>query len=187
MSQYNEIIADIETLGVRQSTVVLSIGLVKFNLDDTDSYDTIHNADRCFYGTLDAESQIKRGRTVDFSTLQFWSKQDIVSRTAAFLGAQNDVAVSLRNMASWIGNGEYRMWGNGNTFDNVILRHLFDMYEIPFPIAFWNDMDLRTLKYLSNSNTPQIDRGTIHHALDDAKYEVLCAQHYWKQLSASQA
>jgi len=180
---YQEIIVDIETLGTGKDTVVLSIGMVNFNLNDEDNYDTLEEDGRVFYAVLDAQDQIDNyRRTVTFDTMKFWIEQDRNAQRMVFNAKQFPVVDVLEAINRWVGKSEPNLWGNGATFDNVILRSLFEDYGVPFFTPFWNDMDLRTLKYLSGNSKPKIPRGIAHNALEDAKYEVLCAQHYARLL-----
>ena len=60
------------------------------------------------------------------------------------------------------------MWGNGATFDNVILANAYRGAGLPVPWKFWNDKCYRTIKGFF----PQIKLqriGTHHNAQDDAE------------------
>lgn len=179
---YSEIIGDIETLDTKNSAVVVSIGLVKFNLDEDDNYDTLEDEERSFYAVLDLDEQINtHGRTASAGTVTFWIGQDKQAQHV-FKEKREAVEVVLKAITKWVGRNNSNLWGNGNVFDNVILRSLYADYDLPFPFRYWEDLDLRTLKYLSGSPKLNIPKGVAHNALDDAKYEVLCAQEYFRGL-----
>ena len=73
------------------------------------------------------------------------------------------------------------MWGNGATFDNVILRSSYKAIGQEAPWKFYDDRCYRTLKSLANIPMVQIDEATPHFALDDARVQ---AQHVTEQVLA---
>jgi hypothetical protein len=182
---YTDVLADIETLDTRPSAVALSIGLVKFNLDGADNYDTLNQKSRSLYFALDAEDQIQaHARTTSFSTIKFWTEQS-KEASVVFNEEKLPVEQALLAINKWLGKSEHlRLWGNGATFDNVILTSLYEDYGVPFPFKFWNHADVRTLKLLAGSPKLSIPMGVKHHALDDAQYEVLCVQEYYRRLTS---
>lgn len=180
---YKEVIADVETLDTKPSSVVVSIGLVKFNLDEQDSFDTLDDPARSFYAVLDIDHQITHhARTLSGSTIKWWMTQDSQAR-ALFRGAPVSVPDALKAMIKWVGKTDSNLWGNGATFDNMILMSLFEDYGMAFPFRYWENLDLRTLKYLAGSPKVSIPKGVAHNALDDAKHEALCAQHYFQVIN----
>lgn len=88
-----EMMIDLETLDVKSSSVVLSIGAVVFECAPTMMYapgeDKPHEAlnyrvlDR-FYRILDIADQLQSGRTVSQRTLLWWMQQDQDARDEAF-------------------------------------------------------------------------------------------------------
>ena len=70
------------------------------------------------------------------------------------------------------------VWGNGASFDNVILANAYEALGRRAPWQFWQDRCFRTVK----SMYPKLELarlGTYHNALDDAKWqtEYLLALH----------
>ena len=63
------------------------------------------------------------------------------------------------------------VWGNGCSFDNVILASLYDDWHRERPWSFWNDRDMRTVTGLMPVLKMLPFEGTKHHALHDAKHE----------------
>ena len=92
-------------------------------------------------------------------------------------------------MIDWLGPTPGVLWGNGENFDNAIVVSLLKDYGFHQPWEFWQHRDLRTLEDMARRVTgarrPRIDRGIAHHALEDAKYETMCAQHYYKEIYGS--
>jgi hypothetical protein len=147
------IMIDIETLGIEDNAVILSVGAVVFNCEgDLDS----------IYVELPAQLQLNKGRTVTASTLEWWMKQptpmpikgkDTLSALYDFLTTHEGTPV----------------WAHGTTFDINKLQSLFKDFHYDTPWNFWDIRDCRTIVSLwpelrTNANN--------HNALDDAKNQV---------------
>lgn len=178
----NDVMCDLETLGTDNDAVILSIALVRFDIDDTDSYDTLQN-DPADYLVLypNVEWQIQQNRSITFSTLAWWMEQNNFAQ-AVFKKERKDASEVAQKIVEWVGGNDYRLWGNGSNFDNVILHSFFRSTGVKNPFRFWNARDLRTLKDIAGygRGRPNIVRGVEHDALDDAMYQILCAQHYMR-------
>jgi len=187
---YGDVMLDIETLGTGIHSLVVSIGAVRFRLDSTDDLDTIRDDARSFYAVLDTEDQRYRGRVDDPDTLAWWTKQSDEARQV-LTDPSEDTAGALERFSEFC-RGVKRIWGNGNTFDNAIIRDLYKTYEQDYPVDFWADLDMRTLKYLWNKltnwrskNEPKIRIGEHHNALDDARSQVLQIQQMYRELKGT--
>jgi len=187
---YGDVMLDIETLGTGIHSLVVSIGAVRFRLDSTDDLDTIRDDARSFYSVLDTEDQRDRGRVDDPDTLAWWGKQSDEARQV-LTDPSEDTAGALERFSEFC-RGVKRIWGNGNTFDNAIIRDLYRTYEQDYPVDFWADLDMRTLKYLWNKltnwrskNEPKIRIGEHHNALDDARSQVLQIQQMYRELKGT--
>jgi len=64
------------------------------------------------------------------------------------------------------------VWGNGATFDNVILSTAYGLIGQPVPWQFTEDRCYRTLKNLC-PQVPMVRTGTHHNALEDCKSQAL--------------
>lgn len=179
---YTECMADIETLDTAETAVVLSVALVPFNLSDEDTWESLKN--RGVHVFLNPQVQHLDKRTVSMDTVGWWMSQSNEARKVMEIAmAQNEHPRVTLGRTLEILNSVKHVWGNGSGFDNVILRNLFNTYGMDF-LMHWNDRDLRTLKDLSGQDKIHKPEGMIaHDALDDAKYQVLCAQHYWRSLN----
>ena len=182
---YADVMVDIETMGTGADTQVISIGAVRWRLDQMDDESTLAEEDRTFYARLDLASQASKGRTTAADTLKWWSKQSPAAR-AVFDEEEESVARALNRFSRFC-RGAKRIWGNGNMFDNTVIRSLYTTYDKDYPVEYWNDLDVRSLKYFWNKLTnymfngkmPDIKFGEAHNALDDACRQVLqCQQMY---------
>jgi exodeoxyribonuclease VIII len=171
------IMLDIETLGVDIDAPVISVGAVVFfpgSLEVSDSKQ---------WNISDIDVQIDLGRKLNYPTVKWWLNQ---SKEAIDKTFNSENAISTSEMLDQFhmfcltdGGGNvwgYKnifIWGNGNTFDNVIMRSLYKTFKKDYPAPYQNDLDLRTIKWLSRNNMPHVDDvGTGHNAVDDAMYQV---------------
>lgn len=156
------VMIDIETLGTRTDAVILSIGAAKF--DKEQITDTFHVA-------IDPASCQQIGLTIDAGTVMWWMHPDrVLARHQLVQADKVDLYTALDGFASWFGDQSLPTWGNGASFDNVLLRNAYGKTNIPCPWAFWDDRCYRTMKNMHPD--VQVPReGTHHNALDDAIYQ----------------
>ena len=152
------IMLDIETLGNSPGSVIVSLGAVKFGggeIRDT------------FYRRIDAESCVRQGLRMDVSTVLWWMKQGDAARAELNKPAE-DLANVLLAFSQWLDpRNEAEIWGNGATFDNVLLAEAYAACRIRRPWKFSNDRCYRTVKAL-HPHVELTRQGTHHNALDDA-------------------
>ena len=185
---YPDVMVDLETMGTETDAQVLSIGAVRFRLDTRDDVTSINDEERCFYARLDLADQADKGRTTTDSTLEWWESQSDEARQV-FEEEPEDAANALKRFLKFCKGGK-RIWGNGNMFDNAIVRDLCKTYDLEYPVSYWNDLDVRTLTRLwnllcnlgSNNKRPTFVVGEEHNALDDAKRQVLQVQKMYQEL-----
>lgn len=174
---YNHVMNDIETLGVESNAIILSLGAVAFNLEEQDAFDDI-TSDRCFYARLDLDEQVAKGRSVSPSTVAWWINQNKDAKKV-FNEVGFEVARAIGDYHQFRADtGAVISWGNGNMFDTVLLRSLWKDFGAEWPFMFRNDMDLRTLRLAAGEPAYPKIAMVEHNALDDAKYQVICAQMY---------
>lgn len=167
MTNLTDIMVDLETMSTSNDAAILSIGAVAFGKEGVST--------ERFYTKVSLKSCQEHGLHIDAGTVMFWLEQ---SREAqqALLGYAPPLSDALLQFSHWIGAyGKPKVWGNGATFDNVILRNAYKTANMKAPWDFWNDRCFRTLKGLS-PGVVLPDRGGVHHnALDDAVYQAECA------------
>ena len=160
-----DLMIDLETMGTKPGCVVLSIGACFFDVVTGKITDT-------FYIVLDSEQQKNQGRTVDPSTMKWWSMQSNAAKKV-FTDPKENVCMALSKFINFIYKhgtiSKIHPWGNGSTFDISILENLFQMYGIKVPWLFYNVMDVRTFVSFQAKGikVPKLE-GVNHHALDDA-------------------
>lgn len=191
IQKYEDVMVDLESLDTADGAVVISLGAVAFNTYGADTAASLNilGTGRNFYIPFNIQEQLDKGRTVDASTLCWWMKQETNARAVFQEQTPHSVFSALTAFSNFCEEHSIkRMWGNGNMFDNVKMRSLFDSFNHDgYPVDFRSDMDLRTYRVAAGSPdiANRIKRvGTHHNALDDAKYQVLCAQYYHMRIEA---
>lgn len=163
-----DLMIDLETLGVNEDAIVLSIGAVFFDVETGE-------LGQSYYVELDADEQLKLGRKINYSTILWWIKQSEAAKMALKEQGEN-VGPALKRFKLWVenvGGPDVRPWGNGSMFDIGIIESLLIKYDIPIPWSFRNIMDLRTFqRFVANGS--KIPRSEGHHnAQTDAKDQAL--------------
>lgn len=154
-----EIMLDIETLDNKPTSVILSIGAVKFDTETGEIEDKfLVNVD-----PIDAKSH---GLTVGQDTINWWKRQD-PSIVEAMKVDQLTLKEALTEFSEFASDVE-RFWAHGATFDFPILAHAFDRAGMPHPWKFWNCLCSRTIMTVANIDMREHrDPNTHHNALED--------------------
>lgn len=162
-------VLDLETLGKGPNAAIATIGCVRI--------ENGHIGDG-LYIRVDVDSAIGFGGETDASTIEWWLKQSEEARREIYQeGDRLGISSALLRLSDFIDRpaalyGETYVWGNGATFDNVIISTAFQRAHIPRPWPYWNDRDLRTLVHLYPEAKQSVQFvGLKHHALDDAMHE----------------
>lgn len=152
---------DLETMGTAPGSVIVAIGAVAFDAEKI--HDTL-------YQTVSLESAMAWGLTVDPGTIMWWMQQSDAARAEICEPMYRDLFIALDTMCEWMRlptDGISGVWGNGATFDNVLIRVAMEKTGVRPPWKFWQDKCYRTVK----GAHPEIDivkEGTAHKAIDDA-------------------
>lgn len=186
---YTHLMVDMETMGNSPDAPIVSIGAVFFD-------PSTGNTGAEFYRVVSLESSMSFGMKPDASTIQWWLKQSSEARSAILVDEAMGLRETLELLADFIAenatNGSHtvQLWGNGCSFDNVILRRAYALTETPFAVPFWNDRDVRTMVELGKSVgiNPRFDipfEGDMHNALSDARHQVKYVSAIWQRLTAN--
>lgn len=171
----NHVMIDIETLDTVGTAVIVSIGAAMFDVATT-SKPMIGDT---FYSAVSIASQHDRTRSED--TIAWWGKQPAEAQAVfeeALSPTAPDLSDVLVSFSEWVrknqdGSRSPSVWGNGATFDNVIVRHAYAQLGIPCPWHFSGDRCYRTLNSLALIPHWFVAErtGPKHHALEDALYQ----------------
>lgn len=166
------VMVDLETLGLKSTAVVVSIGAVKFDETGIGTKIDLH---------VNFQDQIDLGRTVDADAVQWWMNQSDAARKSTFNGSRLTTYKALAHFSKFFEGSEF-LWGNGASFDNAILESLYGTYNMKTPWRFTRNRCYRTLAALiPDIRRPPTTGFVEHNALDDA---IMQAQHAVELLEA---
>lgn len=152
------VMIDLETMGQRPDAPIISIGAVAFDATTVHEY---------FYVVVGLQSSVDAGARIDPSTVMWWLKQGDEARSALAAADAMDIATALDRFDKWIRPDVAGVWGNGASFDNVIMAESYRRLGRTPPWEFWKDRCYRTIKSIYTD--VKLDRsGTHHNALHDA-------------------
>jgi hypothetical protein len=169
------VMLDLETMGTGNTAAIVAIGAVAF-----DGEGVTMNP---FYCAVDLRTSVELGMQLDVATVLWWVQQSDGARESTFPAHAIPLPQALLGFSEWMGavNGK-EVWGNGATFDNVILRNAYALVQatqkermgsvgrFECPWSFRNDRCYRTMRAM----LPAVDTvavGVAHNALDDAIYQ----------------
>lgn len=181
------LMVDLETMGSNPEAPIIAIGAVFF---DPGTGKTGPE----FYQIVSLESAMEFGAKPDAATIIWWMKQSAEARAAITGGDAISLMDAIDNLDEFIhtnsANGiKYvQLWGNGSSFDNVILRRAYEQVGAELSVPFWNDRDVRTIvelgKVVGINPRYQIPfEGDMHNALADARHQVKYVSAIWQRLT----
>lgn len=153
----NNVMIDLETMSTKSDAAIVAIGAVKFDANGIKDKINI---------VVDLKSSVDQFGHLDANTILWWMKQAPAARDILTNTEGLHIIDALNMLSSFIGKDD-RVWGNGATFDNVVLKSAYDNCSIPVPWKYYNNMCYRTLKNLV-PDVKLIRSGIHHSALDDA-------------------
>lgn len=172
---YEAVMLDLETMSTRDNAAIVSIGAVKFNLTEVQTLEQIL-PDQKFFLNVSLNSCEEYGMDFEAGTVLWWlsrSKEVMLQLKDGF-----HIGDALEMFLTFLEDSvaeDFLLFGNGATFDNVILRNAYQSCKILYPITRKQDACYRTIKRL-NSDIPIVRYGVEHNALDDAISQMLHLQ-----------
>jgi exodeoxyribonuclease VIII len=171
----NHVMVDLETLGGSPDGRIVSIGAVRFDPHQgwnaaplLSPHATL--ADRCpertFYRAVECRKSVGR---IDLDTVLWWMEQSEPIRKEALSGTMS--LEDVLNEFSIFCDGADRLWSNGPTFDETILRSAYRHYGLEFPIHYKGSRCMRTLLALAREfgvEIPVLSNENKHNSLADA-------------------
>lgn len=171
------VMLDLETLGTRPDTVIMTLGAVKF-----DPFDPEREPGPGIYLRMDIEEQLTLGRTVDDSTIVWWAQQDPRVRAEAWEDGDRSSIQELKQELNRFLVGVGDIWCQGPVFDIAILEDLYRSQKWGFPWYFWQISDSRTL-FKVHGDPRQKGRDQAHNALLDCVYQAQAVQSIYHKLN----
>lgn len=157
---------DLETLGTRFDSYILSIGVAAFNIDTGSIIDTLHIKTVC-----------DDNYNIDMDTVMWWLSQSDEARDA-ITNRENvkPIEMALNELNQFIPDTKNAVvWGNGSSFDITLLDHAYHQCNLKQPWHFWNVRDMRTIVALARvvgfDDKGVKFEGVKHDALNDAAHQ----------------
>lgn len=169
------VMIDLETLGVNNNAMILSIGAAKFDFNAPTQEEAVTDS---IYMRLDITTMPSSHFIMDATTVLYWLSDRMQgARTALFQDEPLPIMTALSGFAQWYGPDPMPTWGNGAAFDNVILHNAYKVMGEEVPWGFHDDRCFRTLKagVPSEVFSKVKAMGTAHQALHDAVWQARAA------------
>jgi len=177
--EYTDVMLDLETMGNKSNSALVSIGAVEFNL-------ITGKMGREFYKVIDVQSCLDVGLKVNASTIYWWLQQSQAARDAICEDKKLPLATVLHMFDRWMQDciQDVNIWGNGARFDIGLLEDAYTACNLGNPWNFRSERDVRTLV----SFAPQIKAnhpftGIEHNPIDDCKHQISYCNAIWKKLN----
>jgi len=183
MGKHVDVSLDIEACG----EVVLSIGACEFDR-------ATGTIDAEFYVVLDVAPQLAAGLRMDAGAFIWWLKQSDLARVAVCTDPQAPAA-ALTAFGTWLRRDKQSpwVWAYPTSYDLPAIERCCRAFGVKVPWQWTRTMDARTLWQLAIRADPRMakiekDAGkTDHHALADAKQQVVWIMRYLSALPAAPA
>lgn len=168
------VMLDLETLGTRPECVILTLGAIKFDPYNIDSFGA------SLYLRFNVDEQIAIGREVQQDTLDWWAKQDSAVRNEALGDSNRATLEAATQQLNKFLVGVETIWAQGPVFDIVILENFYRQLGKPVPWNYWQIRDSRTL--FGVHGDPRVKGRSGHHdALADCIYQAQGVQQIYQK------
>ena len=180
-------IFDVETLGKRSNSVILSMACIWFDPDSKPSQHDLREG--AFFAKFDVRDQHQRlGREMGQSTMDWWAKQCDNVRKASFIPSGEDCKFedgyeAMREWAKQFNEPKSWVWARGN-LDQLVLDDIEESIGLEpiFPYARWRDVRTAIdLLYTTDRGYIDVDYDgfdpfldvTKHDPVDDCVYDAM--------------
>ncbi|KQN56753.1 3'-5' exonuclease [Erwinia sp. Leaf53] len=179
----NHIMIDLETMGNKPNAAIVAVGAVFFD-------PATGEIGAQYSSPVLLASETTHGAAMDADTVIWWLQQSSEAR-AVIACATKSILVVLHELSIFVNEHStarnVQVWGNGASFDNVILRSAYQRIGHPAFWPFWFDRDVRTMVELGRQIgiDPKRDTpftGERHDALADAIHQAQYVSVIWQRL-----
>lgn len=177
-----EIIAviDFETLSTAHNAQVLSLAITWFKAGMVNTIYQLQQQTVSWNFRLEGQEH----RKTDEDTKQWWAEQSEEAQNAHRMLPLYHPETVLQLLQNYVDEHNIvYLIGNGIGFDNVLLKNLCEDYNVNYPVKYWGDLDLRTLRWLSTMERPEFPGDLVKHiASNDTIVEALEFQKYYSHI-----
>jgi len=190
--QKNNIMLDLETLSTDSNAVILVIAAIRFNRKEITEWNpqscnqsVLTNLDT-FYRRIYINSCVELGMDINESTENWWNNlPDDIKYESLVNPDRVRIQQGLYEFSKWVNEtNNNKIWGNGSSFDCVILKNAYKNARLKCPWKYWNERDLRTMVDISNiekHELPQFEEK--HNAIYDCYYQIITLAECFKRLN----
>jgi hypothetical protein len=163
-SGINDVCVDIETLGIKNNSVVLSIAVIGFDrsavakdlnlsiLHDTQTRSLLSYY-HCFHVPVSMLDCLAAGCQIDKGTAEFWRKQKDRRQLVTSMACEEPLVTTMLHLKDFLNFGYESIWAKSPSFDIAILRSLAESVGVDLCIDFRKERDIRT----ETHDYPQFD------------------------------
>jgi len=157
---------DIETMGNKSRSAIISIGAVNFDMITGET-------GRRFYCNVSLQSCLDAGLIVNADTILWWMQQSEDARMS-LIGNNISLKTALINFHNWLAEcpEKYEIWGNGSRFDLGLLDDAYNSIGEKTPWMYWQERDVRTLVAFNPSLKKSIINDLPHDTISDCLYQI---------------
>lgn len=157
---------DLEVMAKKPDGAIAAIAAVPFDMVSGVTDDAL------FYEVVDLRSSAGLGGSIDADTVLWWlgksdnARGEIINSEKAI--ELPDALLGLSSFVSEFCGEQVQVWGNGSSFDNVILRSAYENCGITPFWKHWNDRDVRTIVELGRNagiDPKKISRLLVKHTM----------------------
>lgn len=169
---------DIETLGNKSNSVIVSIAAVGFDIVTGIMYDEI-------FLRVNPQSCLDAGLKVDADTIIWWMNQEKSAIDFNFNKEGLNFSAALHEFYKFVETlkpSELRVWGNSARFDLGILENAYNAIKKPIPWLYKLERDVRTLVEFNPALKEIPFKGIRHNPLDDCKHQIKYCSAIYKKI-----
>ncbi len=181
---------DIETIGVESTSVILSAAIIRFDPNDKERTYNQYLDDALFV-KLSVEDQVTNyNRTIDKSTIEWWSKIHPAIRQVSFVPTETDLLadVAISKLRNYIKDADKSTFWSRGSLDQMCIDSLCKVVGVDLlaPYNSWRDVRTAldclcetTKNGYCDLNIP-FDKGANvikHHPVHDCAYDIMQLVH----------
>jgi hypothetical protein len=186
MYKNKNVMIDIETLSTSPNAIILTIGAIVFETDETIDLKVLET-DKAFYRKVSIQSCKDLNMDIDSDTEKWWNQQNDKTRYEAIDDPTNRLPIQtvLKEFSEWLKINtinNFKIWANSPSFDCVILKEAYKACKLPLPWKFWLERDIRTLFDITDIKSYDLPNSNKHNALYDCYRQISGVQQSYQKL-----
>ena len=174
--QFEHLMIDIETMGNKPYSAILSIAAVEFDMQTG-------KTGRTFNQHINLQSCFDIGLNVNADTVMWWLEQSEKAKKMILQSDKIHIAEALQNFSNFLGSSTYHMWGNSASFDLGLLSNAYEKINLQTPWDFWNERCLRTLVFIDPLvKQNHVFEGVQHDGVTDCLNQIAYASKIYEKI-----